>query len=92
MSNESIPFADKVGISKSDDGILQLDNDETIHNHVHTIAASAQFSLAEIASGEYLKLIFPDLVGKVIPLLRESQIKFKKPATDTIKAYPTVAE
>jgi hypothetical protein len=29
-------------------------------------------------------------VGKVIPVLRESQIKFKKPANKKIVAYPSV--
>lgn len=92
MSDELIPFARKIGITVLDDGTMELLSDESIYNHVRTIAASAQFTLAEISSGEYLKQIFPELVGKVVPLLRDSKIKFKKGATVAIRAYPTVDE
>jgi len=48
--------------------------------------------LAETASGEALQRLFPDLVGKVIPVLRDSQIKFKKLTTDTIHAIATISD
>jgi acyl-coenzyme A thioesterase PaaI-like protein len=92
MKGTEIPFANKVGIVKAEDGTHELPNSDSIHNHLETIAASAQFALAEISSGEHLKNLFPELVGKVIPVLRDSQIKFKKPATDSINAYPSVSE
>ena len=62
-----------------------------IHNHLQTIHASAQFTLAETASGEILQTKFPELVGKVVPLLRDSQIKFKKPATKSITAFSSIS-
>ena len=92
MDVTKIPFVEKVGILKSDTGKLKLPFDNTIHNHLQTIHASAQFALAETASGEMLQSLFPELVGKVIPVLRDSQIKFKKPAIKTISAYPMVAD
>ena len=39
-----------------------------------------------------LQILFPQLVGKVIPVLRDATVKFKKPAVKTIMAYPSIAE
>ena len=91
MDVTEIPFVEKVGVTRSAKGSLELAFDETIQNHLQTIHASAQFALAETASGEILQTIFPELVGKVVPVLRESQIRFKKPATKTISAQATVS-
>jgi acyl-coenzyme A thioesterase PaaI-like protein len=90
MNVIEIPFVDKVGIQRNTDGELELPFSTGVHNHLETIHASAQFALAETASGEILQRLFPDLVGKVIPVLRKSEIKFKKPATKNIVAYPSV--
>jgi acyl-coenzyme A thioesterase PaaI-like protein len=87
-----IPFVKKVGIVRSDEGSLELPFNNSVHNHLQTIHASAQFALAETASGEILQTIFPELVGQVIPVLRDSQIKYKKPAIKTISAHPTVSD
>lgn len=92
MDVTEIPFVKKIGIAKKDDGGLELSFDDSVYNHLQTIAASAQFALAETASGEELQLLFPELVGKVVPVLRDSQIKFKKPASKTVAAYPSVAD
>ena len=59
---------------------------------MQTIAASAQFALAETASGEALQEKFPELAGKVIPILRDSPVKFRKPATKAITASPSVSD
>jgi len=87
-----IPFVEKVGITQNSQGRLALPFDEANHNHLQTLHASAQFTLAETASGEILQQLFPDLAGKVIPVLRDSQIKFKKPATQAVYARPTVSD
>jgi acyl-coenzyme A thioesterase PaaI-like protein len=92
MNVLEIPFVDKVGIQRNADGELELPFNHTIQNHLETIHASAQFTLAETASGEALQTIFPELSGKVIPVLRGSEIKFKKPAAKTISAHPTVSD
>jgi acyl-coenzyme A thioesterase PaaI-like protein len=91
MNLKEIPFVNTFGIQKGADGNLRLPFDKNLLNHVKTIAAGAQFALAETASGEALKAIFPNLAGKIIPVLRDSQIKFKKPATSLIIAYPEVS-
>lgn len=90
MNILQIPFVEKTGIQRDSEGALALTFNDSIHNHLQTIHASAQFTLAETASGEFLQNKYPDLAGKVIPLLRESQAKFKKPATNSIAAYASV--
>ena len=90
MNVIEIPFVDKVGIQRNTDGALELPFNKGVQNHLETIHAGAQFALAETASGDILQESFPDLVGKVLPVLRESQIKFNKPAYKKIVAYPTV--
>jgi len=76
-----------VGIKKNDKNpqILKLSSNN--QNHIGTMHAAAQFLLAETASGVYLQEKFPDLKDEVIPLLRESQIKYRKTAEGTITAH-----
>ncbi|MBN4082192.1 YiiD C-terminal domain-containing protein [Mariprofundus ferrooxydans] len=92
MNIIKIPFVRKVGIEKNDDGFLYLQFDESVYNHLQSIHASAQFTLAETASGEILQMEFPELVGKVVPMLRDSQIKFRKPALQSVIAYPSISD
>lgn len=92
MDVTGIPFVEKVGICRTEEGVLNLPFSASTQNHLKGVHASAQFTLAETASGEALQLLFPELVGKAVPLLRESHIKFKKPASSTIFAFPTVSE
>ena len=92
MDATTIPFVEKVGVIRSSVGLLELGFNESIQNHLQTIHASAQFALAETASGEILQSVFPELEGKVAPVLREAQIKYKKPATKSISTHPTVSD
>lgn len=87
-----IPFVEKVGIIRQPDGMLELPIDESVHNHLKSIHASAQFALAETASGEILQTLFPEFVDKVIPVLRDSNIKFKKPAQKSISTRAYVSD
>ena len=63
-----------------------MDFKENVLNHIKTIHASAQFTLAETQSGIHLQKLFPELEGKVLPVLRDAQIKYKKPAQEKIIA------
>ncbi len=92
MNLTEIPFVKEIGIQKLADGNLGLPFSERVLNHLQTIHAAAQFALAETASGEMLQILFPDLVGKVVPVIRDSQMKFRKPASKSIVAYPTVPD
>lgn len=87
-----IPFVNKVGIVKNQGGRLSLDFVRSNQNHVQTVHASAQFALAETASGDMLQALFPELEGDVVPVLRSSEIKFKKPAVNAVFAYPAVTD
>ena len=91
MNVIDIPFVKKVGITKTEHNTLGLAFTTDTHNHLETMHASAQFTLAETASGEYLQTLFPELVGKVIPVLRDASVKFRKPATKNIIAYPSIS-
>ena len=92
MNVVEIPFVKKVGIKKTKNNELELAFSTDTHNHLETMHASAQFTLAETASGEFLQTLFPDLVGKVIPVLRDATVKFKKPAIKNVIAYPSISE
>ena len=90
MKAEEIPFVKHIGI-KEEDSELSLDFKSDVLNHVKTIHASAQFTLAETQSGLHLQRLFKELEGKVIPLLRDAQIKYKKPAQEKIMAFSSVS-
>ncbi len=87
-----IPFVKRIGINRLSDGTLELSFNHSVHNHIATIHAGAQYALAETASGDMLQRLLPELVGKVVPVLRDSQIKFRKPASQTISAHSSVSE
>lgn len=92
MEITEVPFAKTIGLKKADSGNLELHFDESLHNHLQTIAASAQYSLAELASGDYLQSLFPELVDNVVPVLRDSRLKFKSPAKSKVSAYASASE
>ena len=92
MEIVKIPFVKKVGVEKNEDGNLTLGFDVSNQNHLQTIHASALFTLAESASGEALQASFPEFVGKVAPVVRDSQIKFKKPAVKLVTAFPSISD
>ena len=79
MNPHDIPFVKQIGIEETNQG-LALEKSIEVSNHLETIHAGALFTLAETASGMYLQKLFPDLSGKVIPIVRDAQIKYKKPA------------
>jgi len=91
MEATNIPFVKLIDLKQRDKN-LSLDFKDDIQNHLHTIHAGAQFTLAKTQSGIYLQNIFPHLDGKVIPILRDAQIKYKKPAQSKIKAKATISE
>ncbi|MCW8838458.1 MAG: DUF4442 domain-containing protein [Thiovulaceae bacterium] len=62
-----------------------MDFQDYILNHIKTIHASAQFALAETQSGIHLQRLFPELEEKVVPVLRDAQMKYKKPAVEKFK-------
>ena len=91
MDVTQIPFNKKVGIADSDEhNILLLQQSQDLHNHLGTVHASAQFALAEAASGAYLLKKYPDLSKQVVPVVRKAAVTFKKPAFSDIKATASI--
>ena len=91
MQAKDIPFVKLIDIKESEEA-LSLEYKEDSLNHLKTIHAGAQFTLAETQSGLYLQSLFPELEGKVIPLLRDATIKYKKPAERKIVAIADVSQ
>ncbi|QSZ41769.1 DUF4442 domain-containing protein [Sulfurimonas aquatica] len=91
MKATDIPFVNHIGIKDENDE-LSLEYKDNVLNHIKTIHASAQFTLAETQSGLHLQKLFPSLEGKVLPLLRDAQIKYKKPAHEKIVAISSTNE
>jgi acyl-coenzyme A thioesterase PaaI-like protein len=87
-----IPLIQHLSIRLDDAGVLCMPFDERIHNHLETAHAGAQFILAETVSGLFLSARFPDLADKVVPVLREANIKYKKQATSDLIAYASTME
>jgi acyl-coenzyme A thioesterase PaaI-like protein len=93
MNLKEIPFAKLLAISESNSEFLfELSDDEKYTNHLGTVAAAAQFSLAELASGQWMINSFPDIATQVIPVLRKSDVKFRKPAIGRVRARAIVNE
>ncbi len=91
MKATEIEFVKLVGIEQSGNSV-SLAYKKDVQNHIKTIHGAAQFTLAETQSGLYLQTLFPELEGYVIPLLRESKMKYKKPALRDIFAFASAEE
>lgn len=86
MNLLDVPFGSHVGIERKNENHLSLDFTKRVQNHIGTLHASAQFTLAETQSAYYLESVLPQYKGKVLPLLRSSSVKYKNPAIQDIYA------
>jgi len=91
MEVTEIPFVKYIGITE-EGSQLTLAPALEVTNHIGTIHASAQFTLAETQSGLFLQEEFSDIKGEVLPLLRSSTVKYKSPATTKLKAVAIVSD
>jgi len=85
-----IPFANYIGVKAHNNRTLELETQRNVHNHIGTVHAAAQFTLAETQSGLYLLSLFPKYADKMMPLLRSSTIKYKHPAKSKLIAEAMV--
>ncbi len=94
MKITEIPFNKFIEIKSNeeddDDAGLYLEFKDDLKNHLGTFHASAQFALAEACSGLSLLKNFPHLENCVVPVLRKSEVKFKKPASSDITAIAEI--
>ena len=93
MEISKIPFNEFISIKESEDKqTLGLNFRQELQNHLQTMHASAQFSLAEACSGLVLLQAFPELADTVVPVLRKAEIKFKSPAAADIYGKATISD
>jgi acyl-coenzyme A thioesterase PaaI-like protein len=67
--------------------LLELPLVPLVHNHLGTMHAAAQFSLAEAASAECLQRHFGAAAGAVFAVVRGVEVKYRRPATGDLLAY-----
>jgi acyl-coenzyme A thioesterase PaaI-like protein len=67
--------------------LLELPFAPLVQNHLGTLHAAAQFSLAEAASAECLQRHFGATIGQVFAVVRSIEVKYRRPATDDLLAY-----
>lgn len=78
----AIPFHRFINIKKNenDDFIYKIEERPEYSNHLGTIHACVQVSLAEASSGEFLLQQFNELKNDLIPVVRKTEVKYHKPA------------
>jgi acyl-coenzyme A thioesterase PaaI-like protein len=76
----AIPFNRFLGL-RAGGAALTLPADPKYHNHLGTVHAGAQFSLAEAASGQWLLDRFGDAAADYVAVVRHADVKFRRPAT-----------
>jgi acyl-coenzyme A thioesterase PaaI-like protein len=86
-----IPFNHFLGI-KEDGAALVLPEGEQYRNHLGTVHASAQFALAEAASGQWLLGRFGDEASKYMAVVRKVEAKFRRPANGALHAQAEAGE
>ncbi len=91
MKATDIAFVKLVGIQQESEAV-SLEFKDDVFNHIKTIHASAQFTLAETQSGLHLQKLFPELEGKVVPVLRDAKVKYRKPALKKIVAFSDASD
>jgi acyl-coenzyme A thioesterase PaaI-like protein len=88
MEVRELPFNKLIQLSSSDKSgyALMLQGHEMYTNHLGTVHAAAQFSLAEACSAQLLKDLFPTNADSFIPLVRQVAVKYRKPALGAVYA------
>jgi len=69
--------------------LLELPFAPLVQNHLGTLHAAAQFSLAEAASAECLQRHYATAVEGVFGVVRGVEVKYRRPATGDLLAFGT---
>jgi acyl-coenzyme A thioesterase PaaI-like protein len=86
-----LPFNRIVGLRRAADShVLELPEGEWTLNHLGTVHASAQFSLAEATSGQFLADEFPGWAQGALVVVRTFSGKFRSPARGTLGGAASV--
>jgi acyl-coenzyme A thioesterase PaaI-like protein len=73
-------------------GELVLEPSRDYLNHLGTVHAAAQFALAEACAGEFLLARFPQMAEDCLGVVRNADIKYRKPATGGLHAAAEAGE
>lgn len=89
-----VPFHQFLNIEKSDRQgfIFRLTEHPKLINHLGTIHACAQLTLAEATSGEFLLNEFYAIREKVIPVMRKTEVKYQKPGNGNLYSKATFSK
>ena len=82
----AIPFHKFLNIEKhsGEDYIFEIKERPEFLNHLQTIHACVQLSIAEASSGAFLLQQFKELEADVIPVIRKTDAKYHRPANGTL--------
>jgi acyl-coenzyme A thioesterase PaaI-like protein len=97
MEITDIPFNQFIKIEKpqgSGDSLLELETSASHLNHLGTVHACAQMTLAEAGSGEFLMQTLPVFKDRAFGVLRRVEAKYKNPMHGKIavRAISTAAD
>ena len=88
---KDIRFASLLGIGRQNNGnLMQMPMSDRVQNHIGSMHASAQFALAEIGSGDFLRQQYPSLSNKVHAVVRRAEIKYSKQVNADLVAHPYI--
>ncbi len=88
---KDIKFSRLLGITRQDNGqLMQIAMNDQVQNHIGSMHASAQFALAEIGSGDFLRQQYPDLHNKAYAVVRRAEIKYSKQVNADLVAHPYI--
>jgi acyl-coenzyme A thioesterase PaaI-like protein len=90
MNVADIPFNRFLGL-QSDGSVLKLPAGPEYQNHVGTVHAGAQFSLAEAASGHWLLTKFGEAAPDYLAVVRHADVKYRRPAAGELIAKADVS-
>jgi len=90
MNVADIPFNRFLGL-RPDGSSLTLPDDPKYRNHLGTVHAGAQFSLAEAASGQWLLGKFGDRAQDYAAVVRHAGVKYRRPASGELTARAEVS-
>ncbi len=95
MKATDLAYNQALGIRAAPAGeahLLELPFTALVQNHLGTMHAAAQFSLAEAASAECLQRHFGSVVGEVMAVVRGVEVKYRRPAHADLFAFGTPDE
>ena len=88
-----IPFHQHVQLRACDHPsfIFEMEAFPETLNHLQTVHACAQLTLAEASSGEFLRENLSELQENLVPVIRKTEAKYLKPATKTLRSKASFA-